>query len=418
MFNKIYNKYLPLLILIQPLFDCITSIMVHFNYNVTLGVILKVLILFLSVLYLLFFDKSNRKINIIMLSILFIFSIMNIICNKDIIELKLFEYTNYLFKYLYLVIMLYFFLRWTKNNENLNLSKLRIPMAIISIIFIAAFLTNTSFNSYSNNRRGICGWFNSANELGALVSLLYPISIYNAFHNSDKKKIDIVLFIMCSIMLILIGTKACFLSFILILLSYIIYRLLTLKKHKFNYQIVLVLLILVFPFFFFKEIPAVYNTKMKMEAKKIEKLNKESASTIILSGRDKFQKKVEDNRQNIDILSEFFGKSYLKKNGAILIVERDPLDIRYMYGIIGISIFIILLINIYYKVIKFFFKNFLNNFYDISIVMCLISISLTLVISYISGHVLLSPSVSTYLIFLISYLYKVCNRENCYQIEE
>ena len=77
MVNKIYNKIIPILVLTQPLFDVITSFMMKVGYSVTIGVLIKITLIFLSVIYLLFIDNSNKKMNYLYLIILFIFSVLN-----------------------------------------------------------------------------------------------------------------------------------------------------------------------------------------------------------------------------------------------------------------------------------------------------------------------------------------------------
>ena len=413
MVNKVYNKIIPFLILIQPLFDILTSIMVKFNYNVTLGIIIKLVLMIFCIIYLIFYDKRNRKNNFFFLSFLFVFSIINIILNIDIIKIQIFNYFSYMIKYIYIVIILLYFNSWFKNGNSIKLYQLRIPLLLISIFFVLSIITNTAFFSYDSARRGISGWYNSANEFGNLLSLLFPISLFNAFHNKEGKKIDFVLFIFCGIMMLSVGTKVGLLGYILTLICYIIYRILIIKKNKLDYKFLLAIVILILPLIFWKELPTVYNTNFKIENSVVNE-NVENVenniNSIILSGRDEFAAEIKKNRTNISAFEILFGKSYITENNTILIAEQDFLDIYNMYGIIGLGILIMLFIYTLLVPIKYFFCDLKNSIYNKRAIFCIISVFLVISISYISGHVLLSPSVSTYLTLVFVILCEKCNK--------
>ena len=78
MLNKIYNKFIPFLVLIQPIFDVITSFMIRNNYTITIGIILKMVFILLAVIYLLFIDCKKKK-NLVYLAVIFLVVVLNII---------------------------------------------------------------------------------------------------------------------------------------------------------------------------------------------------------------------------------------------------------------------------------------------------------------------------------------------------
>ena len=59
----IYKKLITWFILLQPIIDMITSYMVLNGNRITIGIVSKIFILLLAVIYLLFIDKNKRKIN-------------------------------------------------------------------------------------------------------------------------------------------------------------------------------------------------------------------------------------------------------------------------------------------------------------------------------------------------------------------
>ena len=398
--NKIYNKIIPVLILLQPLFDVITSIMTRLDYK---GIIIS-----LMIVYLLFLDKYEKTINYLYILLILIFLNFHICTNLDVVKALPFSYFNYMFKYLYLVLTIFYFIKWFKNGNKIETYQLRVPLLIISLVFILSIVTNTGYLSYDINRRGISGWFNSANEIGSLLCLLFPISIYNAFHSDEKKPIDIFLFISCAIMMIVVGTKTGLFGFLLVMVIYILYRFITIKKFKFNRSLVIAIIIFIIPLLFWKELPAIYNTRVAMDKNNIEDVNSENAKDLFLSGRDDFNKEMQENRENSDIVSNVIGRNYLNSNNAILIVEQDLFDIYYLYGSFGISLLIILFIYLIVGILKYAMKNIKIIVYDIFTVLLLLSVILVLAISFISGHVLLSPSVSTFFALTFVMIYDNC----------
>ena len=92
--KKIYNNIMPTIVLIQPIIDILTSYMSLNGYSITIGMVIKIIMLGLFILYLLFIDKN--KYNKYILLFISIFSIFNIINNIDIIKISLVTYFSYL----------------------------------------------------------------------------------------------------------------------------------------------------------------------------------------------------------------------------------------------------------------------------------------------------------------------------------
>lgn len=407
--DKIYKKLLPFIILVQPFFDMLTSVMTRSGYKFTIGMVLKVILIALFSIYLIFFDKKNLKKNLIFLTTIFIFLITNLFINYNVLLITKTVYLGYLIKYAYAVITIYFFYRWFKNGNSIKLYELRLPLAIITIIFFLALITNTSFYSYDELRGGVSGWFNSANELGALLCLFFPISIHNAFHNPERKILDFFLFIASGLMLILVGTKTGLLGFGLTILCYLIYRIVSIKTSKIDYRFIIVLVYLILPLFIWNNLPAVYNLKYKVITNDMTEMNKENINNIVFSGREEFLKIIKNDRKNINTWQILFGKPCLVSD-TILIVERDFIDIYYMFGIVGLAIFSSAFFILIMKILLLFIKHFNVILINRKAVFCITSMILSLAIAYISGHVLLSPSVSTYFCLIIIVLYDKCNK--------
>jgi len=427
--EKFYNKWFAILILIQPFFDVITSIMTKIGMSVTVGIFIKMFLLLCMAVYLVFVDKNNRKWNIIFISIVAIFCLGNVYYNLDILSMRFSAYAGYLMKYVYLVISIFFFLRWYRNGNRIEFHQFKITFAIISIVMLLSWVTGTYFSSYLEwaHKLGNSGWFFSANELGALLSIIFPITIYNALYNEKSQKYEFIFVLVIGLALLMLGTKVGLLGYFLTVVCYVIYRFIAIRKLKLDYRFALVLVLLIVPLIFWNSIPAVYNTHQKYEDLDLDNVEitetekEEKMKTLIYSGRNGFIARMVGFRKDITIGERIFGKFYLrdayKNEGEILITEQDPFDIYFIFGIFGTILLFAPLLYILFKCLKFFFKNFKTAFYDQRTILSWISIIITLGVSAMSGHTLLAPLASTFFVVTIMNLYiKDKNEDNRKQI--
>ena len=94
-----------------------------------------------------------------------------------------------------------------------------ISLGLYALIIIVGYLTNTAFNSYFESKVGTSGYFHSANEIGAIISILLPFAFGYVFNKVSLKKF-LYLFIIISAILLL-GTKTPFISLFICLIYYI-----------------------------------------------------------------------------------------------------------------------------------------------------------------------------------------------------
>ena len=128
-----------------------------------------------------------------------------------------------------------------KNTDKLKKSVLYAVSIYIISIFISIF-TNTSSNTYLEEKMGYKGWFESGNSIGAI--LILSIFIYIGYIKDKKyRKIAVPLLILNGIFLtFLIGTRVGLFGFILVLSLYIIVEILysLLKNKKVNKKLVFI----------------------------------------------------------------------------------------------------------------------------------------------------------------------------------
>lgn len=414
--NKIFNKWLPVFILIQPLFDVLTSFMTMAGINVTVGILIKMLILFLMGIYLLFFDKYKRHYNYICFGLIIVLCLGNVYFNLDVLKSHFSEYAGYLMKYVYFIVVLLYFIKWYKNGNSIKLHQFRLPLFIIAMVFLLSWISGTAFATYlpESGKDGSSGWFFSGNEIGALLSIIFPIALYNGLHNPNSHRWENVLTIIIGIALLALGTKVGLLGYFITIIGYLVYRLMTIKKIKLDSKFTIVLVCLIFSGLLWPHIPAVYNTAQRYNDLDIDselitqEEREEKINYLIYSGRNGYIAKMVQMRKNISAGERLFGKFYEREDKTLFITEQDPFDIYFLFGIVGIILLLVPLLYVIFSSLKICFKEIKVRFFDIKTAMCLLSIILALGVSTMSGHTLLAPSVSTFMILILMAFYVRC----------
>lgn len=426
--NKKINIFYVFL-LIQPILDLLTSLMVRFtNLPLTIGMVVRGLFLFIMVIYLLFVNKSvHRKKSIIYLGILCIFSILYLITKDGIFTLGFLKTEIiYLFKYMYFPITA---LCLINAFDELQIKKEKIFKVCIieailySILIILPEITNTAFSSYIDNNEGTVGWFYAANEIGAIMVALFPFLYYLLFERESVVKIALT-FTIVILTMTLLGTKTSFLGMLITEILYTLYFLFNYKKNR-AYGLKWSIIIIIISFGLIPNIHAVKNLQnaiaesshIKEEVKEDnEKENKKYTSSspsvqriikVALSGRDKFFYNTLEIYDNANIDDKFLGIGFVNRNEINnkkieKLIEIDPLDIFFHYGIIGFIILFSPLMYIVYRTLKSIFKNKLGlSFFKFTNIYV---IGIITMISMIAGHVYSAPAVSIYVSFAMAML--------------
>ena len=426
--NKKINIFYVFL-LIQPILDLVTSLMVRFtNLSLTIGMVVRGLFLFIMVIYLLFVNKSiHRKKSIIYLGILCIFSILYLITKDGIFTLGFLKTeVIYLFKYMYFPITA---LCLINAFDELQIKKEKIfkvciiEAIIYSILIILPEITHTAFSSYIDNNEGTVGWFYAANEIGAIMVALFPFLYYLLFERESVVKIALT-FTIVILAMTLLGTKTSFLGMLITEILYTLYFLFNYKKNR-AYGLKWSIIIIIISFGLIPNIHAVKNLQnaiaesshIKEEVKEDnEKENKKYTSSspsvqriikVALSGRDKFFYNTLEIYDNANIDDKLLGIGFVNRNEINnkkieKLIEIDSLDVFFHYGIIGFIILFIPLIYIVYRTLKSIFKNkFGLSFFKFTNIYV---IGIITMISMIAGHVYSSPAVSIYVSFAMAML--------------
>ena len=420
MLKKIYNiKVLEIFILLQPIIDIITSVMINeFNLDISLGMIVRFAFLFYALVYIV---KNKDKKIMIYLAIWLLYLGINLIGNfiiKD--NFNIITQAILLIKMIYFPLILLFFVLYFKNNKELD-NKVFINVSLlVGLSLVVSYLTKTAYCSYENYdncyTKGVVAWFNSANEYGLILIALLGFTI-NGFIKKASLKNEIALYLII-IFLCMLGTKASYVGVVGVTSLYVIYYLIScyFDKKKFAYfRKVFVLIITIF-------VVAICTSKLpistnlssnydravenaKIEGKSDDELEKDVQENLLFNGREDFININLNMYKNSPLFSKLFGLTtqgnYYEGLEYSRIIERDFHDLIIFYGVIGFIVEMLLPVYLLIQVFKRIFKDFKVLLKDENMIYTIV-ITMILFASFIAGHCLFQPAVSIYLAYLVA----------------
>lgn len=428
--QKIKNYSFYILLILLPLIDIITSLCLRFtSISLSPSLVIRGILIFGCILYT-FREKDlkYRKISLIFYILSALYFIIYMITKLDYLKINSIIYeVSSLIKFWYFPILILFFVN-TISSGKINISKILKVMDFNLLIYtlgiIIPMLTNTAFNSYNNGKDGIVGWFYAANEIGALISILFAFEFLDV--NKEHYIEKYILSILAIISLSLIGTKV--VTFSLIIVSSIA-LIISAIKNRFNItnkDLIYTTIIFFVALLISTNSSTVNNVLNRLPITIEEKTSTESTTTnnisnntsnitkknthsSLFSGRDKFLKRVSKIYLESNIKSKLIGLGFVNEdNENNKLIEMDIFDILFNYGIIGTVIYLIPLIYLAYLIIRNCVKN--KNI-SADIISIGLYIGLTIGISSFAGHVLGAPAVSIYLAILICLLYYLSSKE-------
>ena len=267
---------------------------------------------------------------------------------------------------------------------------------------------NLGFETYEITKKGTLGFFNSANEISGIISLLTPIMIL-IFVSSKKIIPAVVISCIYLYVILTIGTKTPLLSLgITIFFTYLwfIYKEIKIKKYKrigisfIALVLFTIALILILPkTTFYKNIETHLNyLKLDNVTEVFE--DEKLVDHFIFSSRLKFMKERQQDYMDGNIYQKLFGIGYLNNQKEAKAVEMDYFDIYYNHGIIGFILFFGIYGYFFYLIMKERRKL------DFEQYMLYISILLSIFLSFFTGHIITAPAVSILVAVLLLMLVK------------
>ena len=395
------NKIVAVFLILQPFLDVITGICIHtLKINFTIGIIVRVLfLLFISFIVLFIFKKKKIIIPYLIIGLYFIFYIIGTILYKD---------SNYIFEIQNLVKVFYFpllFVSLYSIKDYIRISNMTLFTVVFMylILLFVPTLLGVGYKSYEITKAGTLGFFNSANEISGIISMLTPI-MFIIFYES-KKIIPITLLIIMYLMVILmIGTKTPLLSLLITIGISILYLWRYLIKTKqIKYIVISVLLILFLSFglvLVFPKTNFYKNIRTHLDYLKLDNItdvfkDEKLVDHFIFSSRIKFLKNKSKIYNNSNTYQKLFGIGYINNNKETKMIEMDYFDVFFSHGIIGFLIFL----SIFIYMISLIFTN--KNKYSYQSLMKYTSLFFIILLAFLTGHILIAPSVSLLSIIII-----------------
>ena len=405
--KKNFNILLIIFILLQPILDLITGLGIHlWNVNVTFGIIVRIIFLLFILYSVLFVYK--RKQNYVYYGILIIYGLLYIagilFCKDGVGIFSEIQGLCRVFYFPVLLISLY------SIKEEIKISKMTLMVVLVTylVCILVPNCLNLGFETYKITKAGTLGFFNSANEISGIISLLTPIMIL-IFVKSKKIIPMIIISLIYLFVILTIGTKTPLLSLgITTGFAYLwfIYQEIKLKKFKVIGISIIALaifitgIIIVLPKTnFYKNIETHLNY-LKLDSITEVFKEEELIDHFIFSQRLTFMENRRGDYQEANTYQKLFGIGYLNGKKEAKAVEMDYFDIYYSHGLIGFIIYFGIYGYFFYLIMKERKKIYFTQY------MLYVSIILSIFLSFFTGHIITAPAVSLLVTILLLMLVK------------
>lgn len=400
--EKNFNLILIIFILLQPVLDLVTGINIHLTQlNFTLGITTRMLFL-LFICYTSTFVYQKRK-NIPIYSLIavyFIFYLIGMLTYKG--SSNLFIETQGLLRVFYFPLLL---VSLYSVKEHIKISKTTLFTVLLTYLLCICIPTlfNLGFKSYEITKAGTLGFFNSANEISGIISILTPIMLL-IFTERKNYPLIISVSIVYLFIIMTIGTKTPLLS-LAITLGFCLLWLWKKSIQKKNYKVIGIslLIVIVLSTAILLVLPKTNfykNIKTHMDYLKVDNLGQvlekpQLIDHFIFSQRLTFLKNKQKLYQEAPIYQKIFGIGYLKEGKETKAIEMDYFDVYYSHGILGF----VLYFSIYGYILVLILKN--KKKLTFSQYMLYISLLLIIFLSLFTGHIITAPAVSLLVVIIL-----------------
>lgn len=410
------SKIISIFILIQPVLDLITGICLHvFSLNLTIGIIIRMLfLLFIMYATTFIYKKKLSLIYYLIVTFYSIIYLINIGTNSH-----LFGQVQGLLRVFYFPLLLVSFYD-LKDEIKISTATLFTTLTLYLIFIFIPMTLNLGFKSYEITKSGTLGYYNSANEISGIISILTPI-VFMIFNSKGKSILKVIYILLYLVVILTIGTKTPLLSLLITIGMTFIYIMIKSYKDKKYKRIlssfiiivigIISLIILIPKTNFYK------NIKVHLDFLKVEDItdimdNGNLIDHFIFSQRVTFLTDRKSIYDNATFQEKLFGIGYYYNGKKDKQVEMDYFDIYLNHGIIGFIIFFSVYLYILVQTTKI--KRKLNfNLYMLNVSMLLI-----LFLSLFTGHIITAPAVSLIVVVIIMMLQNRRKKELLFSIND
>lgn len=400
--KKNINNIIGIFIIMNPILDLLTGLNLHsFKFPLTIGMIIRMI--FLLLIFVITYFCFNRKKSIIPYIIIGIFSLFFIagmfIYNEEEFLLK--EIQN-LVKTFYFPLLFSSLFSIRKEIRISNLTLFTTLFLYLILLFVPISL-GIGYKSYEITKAGTLGFFNSANEISGIISILIPV-LFIILKESKKKLPMIILLGIYLVVILMIGTKTPLLAFTFVIISIIIYYWLIWFRKKEIKKVVSSLLVIVISIISLSIIIPKTNFYKNIETHLnflgvdniIDIFQKpELIDHFIFSQRLSFLHKKAGIYRASNNYQKLFGIGAYQNDLELKAIEMDYFDIYYNYGLIGFLIFFSTVLPLLYKILVAEKEVSYERY------MLRISFVLAVILSFFTGHIIVSPAVSLIVTIII-----------------
>ena len=383
------NKYLNLdnilnvYLLIQPILDVLTY------YNIKINLILRGIFLLFCIYYM-FINKNHRILLYCLIGISIIYFVYYFFGSNY----SLFPSIRMIFLFLYLPIVLLFFSNYKLKDNKIYTIVIFEYLLILAICYVFNIGSSIYEDETLQFKQGFRGVFNSINEVGATISVLFPISL---IYLKDKKKyiLGILLIFLMILSSAITGSKTIF-GFTIITILYLLITTNYQRIKKLNTKNKIILIMAIIVLLILGTIIFINSRVYKNMVGQAKFFNVEKIFSMSFFNKVLFNNRLSFIKPNYinytkGIIPIILGLAL--ENPVYKLVEMDLFDLIFRFGIVGLCLYLSTFIKVF-KSIKITKYNSLF----------LYSIIILLIISFVSGHVLFNPSVSLYFGVLVGYL--------------
>ena len=401
-----------LFLLSGPIIDFVTGVMLHiFDISLTLGLVLRILFLFFIFYVTTFiYNKKNNLLYYGIFIIYLLLFILGLALFKD--NPNYFREIQNTFRLFYFPLLLISLFSIRKEIKISNIS-LVITLCLYLILIFIPLALGIGFESYAITKEGTLGFYNSANEISAIIAILTPI-LFIIFYESKNIIFKLFITFIYFVVILSVGTKTPLLALIIslfVVFIYILYKSIVDKKYHIVTTFTAIIVALSLVVIIVAPRTSFYNNiEVHLNYLKVDNIfdifkDKELVDHFIFSQRLTFLNNKEKIYDESNTYQKLFGLGYYDNGKELKSIEMDYFDVYYNQGVVGFIIFFVPYIYVLISVLRE------RNCFSFRQLMLYLSLFLVIVLSLFTGHIITAPSVSLIVCFILLSLTKKDKKE-------
>lgn len=397
--REIDEKLIVYLMILNPFIDLLNGIFEYvLKINLSPGVIIRSLILIIII----FLYVTNKKVNLTKTIFIFSLFLLQMLVLGFNNNLNIISEISFISKIYYNIFLLFIISEIVTKKEidyDYYVDKLVLVNLIVTSSLVITRVLGLGVGSYGE-AGGYKGLYMGLNDVTAVLTISFPFILYKLI-KLEKKLLYGVIAAFSAINIVLLGTKTS-MVIIGITILFFIYQVFFKEKKIINIILVM-LIIIVFIFIFERFFWDTFNSTILTRLKYFSE--RQDFATFLVSGRNEtLIKSFELLRNNLFYM--IFGTGFTIGGGFIqsflpghVMIEMDLFDVIYFYGFIMFIIIYTPLFKMLIKSILILTKSSKLLYKTIALVYIL-----TFIISFLGGHIILSPLSGIYFIIIYGLL--------------